>query len=83
MNAIAIWDSDAVQRSIVTIGCQSPLDLGSMWRGEEKLLDDSRTISYENMFSNSCFALLYRSGAKRRDREKGGDPIVVMWCVTL
>ena len=50
-----------------------------MCSGDNQLLADGRMMPKSSMCSNSCRAILTRSGLAH---EWTGGPVVVIWCVT-
>ena len=60
-------------------GCQSPgVRLGVICIGDDQLLSEGRIIPNYSMWSNSCCAILNRSGTNLQFHAKMGGPVVVM-----
>ena len=78
---IAVGFGDVVQCSIVT--AQMPISrlFTTMQSGDDQLLDEGRMIPNSNICSNSCQAILSRSGASLRWHTLTGGPVMFIRCV--
>jgi hypothetical protein len=56
---------------------------GTMWRGNDQLLEESCTIPSWAMLSNSALAIFIFLGARHLGLECTGWPLVIIWWVVL
>ena len=88
-NGVSVQGCDVVESVVVSQGRKSPaVFFGTMWSGEDQLLDEGLMIPSCSMWSNSSLAMRRRSGGRCSGGRRcalavTGSQFVVIWCVTV